>query len=421
MKLGALQRRALLWLAFLGPFFYASYGLANHLASRRGAVPTLAFAWEAQIPFLAWTILPYWSLNLFYAASPFLFRRAQALDAHGRRLLLAQVLAVACFLIWPLRFGFERPAAEGWAGALFAALMSFDQPYNQAPSLHIALLLILWQPYAQRLQGLARWALHAWFALIGVSVLTTYQHHFIDIPAGAALGLLCMSLLPLEGRAPAAGAEQAGQLGRRLARRYALGAAAALAAGLGLVALGLRQPGPGAGALIGAAGLLLAWTALALAGVAWIYRGARGEGFQKRADGQFPIGPRLLLAPYRLGAWLNSRWHTRGGRARTEVWPGVWLSRHPSAAELRRARPGGLIDAPPELALRHGAAERLPLLDLLVPSPQQLRRGAEAIEAARPRGAVWVCCALGYSRSAAIVATWLLRSGAARNAAAAAQ
>jgi protein-tyrosine phosphatase len=37
-----------------------------------------------------------------------------------------------------------------------------------------------------------------------------------------------------------------------------------------------------------------------------------------------------------------------------------------------------------------------------------LRAAADAIEAARMRGAVLVCCALGYSRSAAAIVAWLL-------------
>ena len=57
------------------------------------------------------------------------------------RLLTAQIVAVACFILFPLRFTFVRPEATGLAGLLFAALASFDKPFNQAPSLHIALLV----------------------------------------------------------------------------------------------------------------------------------------------------------------------------------------------------------------------------------------------------------------------------------------
>jgi protein-tyrosine phosphatase len=51
------------------------------------------------------------------------------------------------------------------------------------------------------------------------------------------------------------------------------------------------------------------------------------------------------------------------------------------------------------------------MLDLVVPVPKQLARAAAEIEQARSAGRVLVCCALGYSRSAAAVATWLLMSG----------
>ena len=52
--------RALCWLAFLAPFFYATYGDANSFAASRAEVPSIVFAWERHIPFLAWTIVPYW-------------------------------------------------------------------------------------------------------------------------------------------------------------------------------------------------------------------------------------------------------------------------------------------------------------------------------------------------------------------------
>ena len=140
-------KAAALWLAFLGPFFFASYGLANWLAGRRAGVGSVAFDWERHIPFLAWTILPYWSIDLFYAVSPFVCSTRRELSVHCRRLLAAQLLCVACFLAFPLRFSFTRPAADGLFGALFTALAGFDKPFNQAPSLHIALLVILFVAY----------------------------------------------------------------------------------------------------------------------------------------------------------------------------------------------------------------------------------------------------------------------------------
>jgi hypothetical protein len=55
--------RALAWLAFLGPFFFATYSLANWVASRRAGVGSLVYEWERAIPFEAWTIVPYWSID----------------------------------------------------------------------------------------------------------------------------------------------------------------------------------------------------------------------------------------------------------------------------------------------------------------------------------------------------------------------
>jgi membrane-associated phospholipid phosphatase len=189
-------KRACAWLAFLAPFFVLTYGGANALAVQRHAIPSIAFAWERHIPFIPWTIVPYWSLDFFYGLSVFVCATRSELDAHGRRLLTAQLLAVACFVVFPLKFAFVRPVSQGVAGLMFRMLMRFDRPFNEAPSLHIALLVILWTLYAKHVGPRARWLLHFWFGLIGVSVLTTYQHHFFDVPTGAMLGGMCVWLCP---------------------------------------------------------------------------------------------------------------------------------------------------------------------------------------------------------------------------------
>ena len=115
-------KRAAAWLLFLGPFFFLTYGLANWLASLRASVPVAAFEWEGAIPFHAWTIVPYWSIDALYAVSLFVCATRTELDTHAKRLLTAQVVAIACFIAVPYRFSFQRPAADGVAGALFDAL-----------------------------------------------------------------------------------------------------------------------------------------------------------------------------------------------------------------------------------------------------------------------------------------------------------
>ncbi|WEJ75086.1 phosphatase PAP2/dual specificity phosphatase family protein [Pseudomonas sp. PSE14] len=391
-------RRAVIWLVFLGPFFFASYGFANWAAAQREVVGVWVFDWERGMPLWPWTIIPYWSIDLLYGLSFLLPRTRRELDSHALRLLSAQVIAVSCFLLFPLRFSFERPALEGVFGWLFDLLMGFDKPFNQAPSLHIALLVILWVAYGRYAGGLWRWLLHGWFALIGLSVLTTWQHHFIDVPTGALAGWLCVWLWPREGRSPIAAWKLSGDPRRlRLAAFYAIGSA---------LCATLASAG-------GGAWLWLCWPSASLALVALCYLGIGAEGFQKHTDGRHSLAVSWLLAPYLLGAWINSRAWTRLHPQPDEVLPGLWLGRLPGAADLA-ARPDlAVLDLCAELpcAAHSEGYASLPLLDLVAPSAEQCRTGAELIDTLRSHGPLLVCCALGYSRSATVVAAWLLISG----------
>ena len=74
------------------------------------------------------------------------------------------------------------------------------------------------------------------------------------------------------------------------------------------------------------------------------------------------------------------------------------------------ARFVAVVDLCAELpgAVTAGTWVCIPMLDLVPPLPAQLRHAAASIERGRSAGPVLVCCALGYSRSAATVATWLL-------------
>ena len=84
---------------------------------------------------------------------------------------------------------------------------------------------------------------------------------------------------------------------------------------------------------------------------------------------------------------------------------------------------GAVVDLSAELPVPRAGIPvvAVPVLDLTTPPAPILSAAASAIERARASGApVLVCCALGYSRSAAAVATWLVATGRAADAATAA-
>lgn len=392
-------KRAMAWLAFLGPFFFLSYGFANWWTGRLTHVDSFYFAWERHIPFLDWTILPYMSIDAFYAVSLFLCATRVELDTHAKRLLAATLISVAGFFLFPLQFSFVRPVTSGFNGMLFDVLTGFDKPFNQAPSLHISLLMLLWVVYARHLRGAALWLLHVWFALIGISVFTTFQHHIIDGIGGIVVGIVCLYLFP---DAPLQWLRQKGNDSaayRRLRNMYLLGAGACL-----VLALGLR----------GWAWLLL-WPGTALALVALAYACFGTAVFQKR-QGRQSLAAYLLLAPYRWGAWLSSRWFTRNAAPSAEVVPGVWIGRVPGKSDQSHFQSGAILDLTAEFHVVRPVPERahrnVPMLDLVPPTEVQLRQAVEALDQLHAQHRpVLVHCALGYSRSALVVAAWLCRRG----------
>ena len=386
--------RAALSLIGLGVLFYASYGFSNWITGLRGDVPSIVFGWEGAVPFLAWTIFPYWTTNLFYAGSLFLCASEAELSVHVRRLLTTQIAAVACFLAFPLKFSFAKPDTSGAFGFLFESLGAFDRPFNQAPSLHVALTVVLGALYLRHLPRRFAPLFIAWSVLVVASTLTTFQHHFIDLPTGALLGLLVLWLWPMRGASPLAGARVTTAPDRLgLAARYGFGALAVAAVALTL----------------GGMALWLLWPALSLLLVALAYGALGPAAFAKGADGRMSFAARVLFAPYALGAFMSSRIWTRAEPRRVEVCDDVLLGRFPEPADL--AGIATVIDLTAEFSRPRGDVvwRSFPCLDLVAPDGETLSRAADAIDAAqRP---VLVVCALGYGRSVAALAVWLVRSG----------
>ena len=392
-----LWKRGALWLVFLGPFFFLSYGGLNALTSIRPDVGVVVQDWERAIPFVPWMMLPYMSIDAFYAASLFLFRKRSALDRHALRLLLATVISLVGFLLFPLQFSFAVPKAEGFNGFLQAVLLGFDKPYNQAPSLHISLLIVLWVVYAKRLQGVWQLLLHAWFFAIAASVLLVYQHHFIDVWTGALAGVACLYFIPdrpFFWRRVAPTPKM-----KKLAKRYALWAAIALAMATVLYSLSSWLT------------LTLVWVAMALALVAAAYWGFENQVFQRHC-GRMRWPARVILAPYLLGSWLSYLYYTRHSITPNEIHNGVWLGAFPNqaASQMGFVAVLDLTSEFTDCTIKNASSHHfLPIMDLIPPHPKVLVKATRWLHRAQVnQEKVLVHCALGLSRSASVVVCWLV-------------
>lgn len=383
----------ILWLLFLAPFFYFTYMQVNTYTSTLPDVPSFVYLWEKHIPFLPWTIIPYWSVNIAYGISLFICSTLKEQFIHGLRLIVASLIACVGFLLFPLKFSFTRPITDGFSGWLFSQLEGFDLPYNQAPSLHIILLWIIWLRFRAHTPTSWRWILNLWSLLIAVSVLTTWQHHFIDIITGFGVGVFICYLLPTRSRWQwhFTGSHRS----LRIARNYGLSA---------LVFYFLA---------IGVQGLcwLFLWPAITLTFVMLGYLGAGASIFQKNAQGEVSLSAQVILLPYRFFAWCTYRYYLKRCQTPSKVMEGILLGGRP----LYLLETNAVFDLTCEWPRntfsqkQHYLAQ--PQIDLLPLSPDDIDKAMSSMQILSQYGSVYIHCKLGYSRSATVVVAWLVYCG----------
>jgi predicted protein tyrosine phosphatase len=345
-------------------------------------------------------IIPYMSIDLFFVAAPLLCRDERELSTFAKRVSFAIVVAGICFLLFPLRFAFERPHVSGWLGTIFNTFRNFDQPYNLLPSLHIALRTILAYSYARHTRGILRVASNIWFSLIGFSTVLTYQHHVMDVAGGFVLAGYCLYIF----RETPVARPVLGNV--RVGTYHAAGAIVCIALA------GVFWPW----------GSLVFWPAIALSIVAAGNFGL-GPGIYRKINGTLPLSAKFALCPVLLGQQISLLYYRRKCRTWDEVEPGVLIGRKLNQREAEEAIRSGVTavldltsefsETNPFLATRY---LNIPILDLTAPTQGQLRQMAEFIEKNCENGKVYVHCKIGYSRSAAAVGAFLLLTGRAMSA-----
>jgi hypothetical protein len=422
--------------ALLSLLFLAVYSATNHLTAMRTDVGTWFYGWERLIPFVPWMLIPYMSIDLFFVAAPFVCTDRRELATFCRRVVLAILAGGVCFLAMPLKLGFERPHLDGWMAAAFGWFFSADLPYNLCPSLHITLRTILAATYARHTRGLLKIAVGTWFCLIGFSTVLTHQHQVVDVAGGFLLAALCFYFVPAEN------CKRQVTPNRRIGAYYLT---AAVASGF-LAAWQWPWGGvflwPAAACTIAAAGYFGMACGLGF-----------GPGMYRKTGGRIPWYVRILLAPLLIGQHA-SLWHYRRQcRAWDAVTPNLWIGRKLSNTEAAEAMWQGVTavldltaefsEAETFLAVQGGQSHfygdnvdregciqcaakigtvpgimylNVPILDLTAPTPEQLRQCVDFIEKQARDGIVYVHCKIGYSRTAAAAAAYLLADGQASSA-----
>jgi len=395
----SIGKRALVSL-ILSIVFLVVYGGTQAITVGRSNVPSFFYAWERRVPFVAATIIPYLSIDLFFITAPLLIETERKLRAYAIRITTAILVGGMFFLSLPLRFAFQRPDVAGVSGYVFKQFQQLDQPFNQFPSLHIALLLIVGDVFIQRTRGWVRGVLLIWFGLIAASPLLVYQHHLIDLIGGLALGLVCLRVVNDNGERITA------QPHWRIGGYYLVTAAV-------LVSLSLW---------IGKASWPLWWPAFSLLFAAGGYF-LLGPRIYAKRDGRLPLSTRLLFGPMLIGQAASWWWYARRAWAYDVLTDRLLIGRlltSEEAAAACEAGVGAVVDLtcefsePPEY--RSLPYLHVPVLDLTAPTPEQIDRAVAFIQEHEVRSIVYLHCKAGYSRTAVIAAAYLLATGRAESA-----
>ena len=280
--------------------------------------------------------------------------------------------------------------------------MGFDKPYNQAPSLHIMLLVIIWQIYLPIFNRIGKILWNSWVILIGLSVLTTYQHHFIDIPTGFLAGIIICYVFPLE---PKHRWIWSSYHWNSLIIKY-------LIVGLLLIVLGCFTP-------IWLS-LLLLWVGISLFVIGIGYWGLGALVFQKKENGIHTFPSKVLHFPYltitKSVRFLFFKTYSDPKKITSTLFLG-------SHAMAQKNDFDAILDLCSEYEkgpTKGSIYKSYPLLDLKAPTLKELSEAVVVLDTLlEQQQTVFIHCALGLSRSAIVVLAWLIYTQKAQTTAAA--
>ncbi|MBT61524.1 MAG: hypothetical protein CMA63_08265 [Euryarchaeota archaeon] len=174
------------------------YLIINRIADyfgRRAFNPEIPF--DVDLPFMAWMVIPYLSLYLYYPAAAWLGNKNDVMWRQNivfhQMMITSNWMCFAVFLIFPVEIdlrhlvvGIEGSGWEAW----YVLVHGVDKPWNSWPSLHvvqstqIVMILRYWYPSTTRKVWVLQTLLVICCALLVISTLTIKQHYLWDAITG---------------------------------------------------------------------------------------------------------------------------------------------------------------------------------------------------------------------------------------------
>lgn len=369
--------------------FTAVYNYAAWYLSGLEAVPSFVFDFEKYIPFLPWTIIPYMTSGLFFVLVFFLCKNKEQLKVLTCRMLFVTITAGICFLLFPLKFSLAKPETDHFLFSYcFRFLTVFDSPFNQAPSLHIAYAFIFWSVF-RNLKRFRNFFM-LWLLLLGISTLTTYQHHCIDLLSGSVLAYISFILFPYR-------KNDFRYRNCQVANFYFLsGWIMAFAAFI-------------FDKNVGTSGLLMLWPALMAILIGYHYQ-KNHTHFLKDKNGNIPFGKKVFYAPYLIIYRLLWRFF-RKNKKPLMIAPHIYIASRPGHADLKYFklnRSTIIYDLSAEMEEISELKTKtdyhsVPFLDIGTPDIEQIRilitEITERYNKLPEDGQILIHCTMGFTRS----------------------
>jgi len=373
--------------------FLVIYNFCGWYTSNLENVKSFVFNFEHSIPFLSWTIIPYMSSGLFFVIIFFICTYQYELILLVKRINFITIISGVCFILFPLKYSYTKPDVDSpFFNFFFQFLHTWDTNYNQAPSLHIGYACIFWSVLRKNLHGGWKVIAGIWILLMGLSTLTVYQHHFIDIIT--ALLLICITFLIFPDRE---------NRNSRIGIIYFLFSVIFI-----FVSLFIYQ-------YISIYGLIILWISIALflVGIAYIHSDAR---FLKRKDGTISIPNKMIYFPYLLTYRIIRLLFCRNNkRPVTEIYPQIFVG---AMLNLSQVQTFGIdkktfvIDLTSEaeenkIIRLNSAYYSCPMLDIGTATKEDIQNTSDLITTLytnlKPDERIYIHCLMGYSRSIFIV------------------